>query len=124
MLLSISLVSGATSKAYATVSITVINPPPEITDVSFSSDVVEGKEVGCEAEFFDNIPETVVLEKEWYVNDEFVFVGESFSGFFEGDIVECLVTATDGYGSVSNQVGFSIEVKPKISFFQTLIGFF
>ncbi|MFH1770753.1 MAG: hypothetical protein ABH828_04305 [archaeon] len=123
-LLSISIASGTTSVAYATVNITVINPPPEIIDVSFSSEVLEGKTVGCEVEFFDNIPETVSLKKEWYVNDEFIFVGEEFSSFVEGDIVECMVTATDQYGSKSNQVGFAMKVQAKQGFFNTLMKFF
>lgn len=119
-ILSISLVSGAVSRDYAIITITIINPPPEIVEVSFSSDVIEGEVVGCEA----IVNEEASLKKEWFVNDELVFEGESFSGFIEGDIVECLVTPTDQYGQIGNQMGFSMEVQGKIGFFRTLMSFF
>lgn len=123
-LFSVSLVSGAVSRDYAYVTITVINAPPEVVDVSFSSEVYEGRTIGCEAEVVDDVPETVSLKKEWFVNDELVFEGEEFSGFIKGDIVECLVTPTDQYGLIGNQMGLSMEAQGKISFFRTLMSFF
>lgn len=119
-LLSISLVSGAVSRDYAIITITIINPPPEVVEVSFSSEIIEGREVGCDA----IVNEEASLKKEWFVNDEFVFEGERFSGFLEGDIVECLVTPTDQYGLIGNQMGLSMEAQGKISFFMTLMNLF
>jgi len=110
-LLSVSLVNAAVSKDYGYVKLNKLNIEPEVSDVSFSSELFAGEVVSCDAQVDDENPESVELKTDWYVNNVLVFEGVEFSGFKKGDLVECLVTPTDAQGFVGTAQGISLEAK-------------
>lgn len=117
LLFIVNLVSAVeVSVATGIVTFTKLNMEPIITSISFSSEVVEGKTISCDVEFWDENPESVVLKTEWFVNEELVFIGDEFSDFEEGDIVGCMVLPTDKYGSIGTSMGLSIQAQGKSGF--------
>lgn len=96
----------------AIITLTIINLPPVINNVSFSSsDIYSDMEVTCYADIFDEDIKNLKIEYSWYINDFQKAAGQSFSGFNENDYVSCRVTATDSAGVKSKEVGSGFFVK-------------
>ncbi len=101
------------TKAY--IYITIIDPVPELHNLTITSPVYPYSKVECKAEVIDNLPESVKLNYRWYVNGEFVSEAESLSdrevALEPGQEVRCEVIAYDSIGQASNIVTANTNVQ-------------
>ncbi len=86
--------------------LTIIDPLPEIKNLTITSPAYPYSRVECNTDVYDNIPESVKLDYKWYVDGEFVSEAEFLSGneaaLEPGQEVRCEVIAYDSIGQASN----------------------
>lgn len=102
------------------VYLTIIDPMPEIRNLTITSPAYPYSRVECKADIIDNLPESVKLNYRWYVDDEFVseagFLSGNEAALESGQEVRCEVIAYDSIGQASNIATASTTVQ-KITVF-------
>jgi hypothetical protein len=90
----------ASSKAYATIEIKVINRAPEISSLAFvPNEAYYDSTLECLPVIKDETPDTVKVDYMWYKNGILMEnEGNKFSGFEDNDEITCEAIPIDSYG--------------------------